>query len=171
MEDRVSILPNTNIEMPRELSRSLQDYSLVRNNEGNSQAVIFKCEKNNEIFYLKTEQSNTNLLKREYNILKWLSGRLPVPEVKYYGEHNGLSFILTTAIKGHKAKAGTANDEIRKPYENTVKLLADGLLMFQSIDISDCPFTHNFNVNFQNTVYNAETSSYYPDYIDRKSVV
>jgi len=156
------VLPNTNIEMPREFSQMLKNYSFVRNNEGYSQAVVFKCEKNNETFYLKAESSNS-LIKREYNILTWLNGKLPVPEIKYYDEYNGLSFILTTAIKGHKA--GTKNDEVRKPFEKTIELLADGLLMFQSIDIADCPFTNKFNVNFSNAVYSVETNDYYPDYI------
>ena len=158
----MSVLPNTNIEMPCELSQTLKDYSFVVNNEGYSQAMVFKCEKDKETFYLKAEQSNS-FIKREYSILKWLSGKLPVPEIKYYDEYNGLSFMLTTAIKGYKA--GTSNDEVRKPFENTIRLLADGLLMFQSIDISDCPFTNNFNVSFKNAAYNIETNSYYPDYI------
>ena len=159
----MALLPDINIEMPRELCHILKDYSFVKNNEGNSQAAVFKFVKNGEIFYLKAEQSNNSLLKRECSILKWLSGKLPVPEVKYYGEYNGLSFMLATAIKGHKA--GTSNDEIREPFENTIKLLADGLLMLQSVDISDCPFENNFKIDFNNTVYNAETNSYYPDYI------
>ena len=158
----MSVLPNTNIEMPHELSRNLKDYSFVRNNEGNSQALIFRCEKNKEIFYLKAEQQTNSLMKRECSILEWLNGKLPVPEVKYYDEYNELSFMLTTAVKGYKA--GTS-DEVCPPFENTIKLLADGLLMFQSVDISDCPFSNNFNVNFQNAFYNAETNSYYPDYI------
>ena len=156
------LLPNTNNEVPKEIYLMLKDYSCVQNNEGCSQAVVFQCKKGKDELYLKIEKSDS-LIKREYDILKWLSGKLPVPEIKYFDEYNGWSYMLTTAIKGYKA--GTSKDEVREPYENTIKLLADGLLMLQSIDISDCPFKHNFTVNFQNAVYNAETNDYYPDYI------
>jgi len=140
----------------------LKKYSFVRNNEGYSQAVVFKCEKDNETLYLKIESSNS-LIEREYNILTWLNGKLPVPKIKYYDKYNELSFMLTTAIKGYKA--GTTNDEVCKPFEKTIELLADGLLMFQSIDITDCPFTNKFNVTFNNAAYNVKTNDYYPDYI------
>lgn len=156
------LLPNTNNEIPKELFYMLKDYSCVQNKEGCSPAIVFQCKKNEEELYLKIQQSDS-LIKREHDIMKWLNGKLPVPEIKYFDEYNGWSYLLMTALNGHKV--GTSKDEVSAPYENTIKLLADGLLMFQSVDISDCPFTNNFNINFQNAVYNVETSSYYPDYI------
>lgn len=146
------LLPNTNNEIPRELFCMLKDYSCMQNHEGCSPAIVFQCKKDEEELYLKIEQS-TGDIKREYDIMKWLSGRLPVPEIKYFDECNGWSYLLMSAVKGYQA--GT-HDEVREPYENTIKLLADGLLMFQSVDITDCPFEINDNVKFQNALDNFE---------------
>ncbi|MCL1859609.1 MAG: phosphotransferase [Oscillospiraceae bacterium] len=149
------LLPDTTIEMPHELSRMLKGYSCVQNYEGCSQAVVFQCKKDEEEFYLKIEQSDSDI-NREYSVLKWLNGKLSVPEVKYFDEYNGLSFMLTTAMKGQKAGI---HDEVCEPYENTIKLLADGLLMVQRVDITDCPFVFNqedYDVKFQNVLDNIE---------------
>ena len=156
------VLPDTTIEMPLEISQILQNYSFTRNNEGNSPAVVFQCIKCCEELYLKAEQSDSDI-KREYSVLKWLKGRLPVPEIRHYDEYNGWSFMLTTAQKGYKA--GTPDDEIREPYENTLKLLADGLLMVQSVDISDCPFVIDDTAKFQSVVDNYETN-FHKQFID-----
>ena len=143
------VLPDTNIAMPSELEALLNGYSFVRNNEGYSQAVVFKCDE----LYLKAERSDSNIT-REYNVTKWLSGKLPVPEIKYYGELDGWCFLLTTALTGYKA--GTPHDEVHEPYESTIRLLADGLLMFQNVDIAGCPFVTDYEARFQNAVKNIE---------------
>jgi kanamycin kinase/aminoglycoside 3'-phosphotransferase-3 len=83
--------------------------------------------------------------------MKWLSGKLPVPEIKYFGEYDGQCYLLMTALKGYAA--GTY-DKVHEPHENTIKLLADGLKMIQSVDISDCPFAVSHDVKFKHAVHN-----------------
>jgi aminoglycoside phosphotransferase len=84
--------------------------------------------------------------------------KLPVPQIIYYDEFNDWSFMLTTAISG--TKTGTPNDEVRKPYEDTINLLADGLLMIQKVDVTDCPFIIDDTAKFQNIIDNVETNFY-----------
>lgn len=146
------ILPNTPNEVSNKLFDILKEYSCVQNYEGCSQAILFNCKKDDDELYLKIEQSESNI-KREYNILKWLNGKLPVPEIKYFEEYNGCCFMLTAALKDYIKSAG---DYMREPYENTIKLLADGLFMIQNIDISACPFAVNHDKMFQEAVKNIE---------------
>ena len=168
------ILPNTNHEVPNEIFQLLKNFSCVQNNEGYSQAIIFHCINDDEELYLKIEKSDSDI-KHEYEILKWLNGKLPVPVVKYFDEYNGYYFMLMTAIKSQRA--GTyPNDDVRQPYENIIKLLADGLILFQSVDIIGSPFpisnkteinhrkilhyiknnTRDLNINLQNAYYSNE---------------
>jgi len=150
----MSVLPNTTIEISHELFCMLKGYSCVQNNEGCSPAIIFHCKKEEEEFYLKAEQSDGEI-KREHDIIKWLNGRLPVPEIKYFDEYNGWSFLLMTAAKGYKTGI---SDSVCEPYEKTLKLVADGLLMVQNVDIADCPFIMNYDVKFQIALHNIETN-------------
>jgi len=139
--------------LPHELSILLEGYTMIRNNEGYSQAIVFQCEKDGEKLFLKVERSDSEI-KREYNVTKWLSSKLPVPEIKFFAERDGFCFMLTTAITGYKA--GTAHDEVSEPYETTIKLLADGLRMVQGVDITDCPFVTDYEARFQYAVKNIE---------------
>ena len=139
--------------LPCELDLLLEGYTLDRNTEGYSQAVVFQCEKDGEKLFLKIEKSDSDI-KREYSVTKWLGGKLPVPEIKFYAEQDGFCFLLTTAINGYKA--GTAHDEVQEPYETTIKLLADGLRMVQGVDIADCPFAMDYEARFQHAVKNIE---------------
>ena len=49
-------------------------------------------------------------------------------------------------------------DEVQKPIEQTVKLLADGLLMLQKIDISSCPYISNLDYKLKEALYNIENN-------------
>jgi len=43
-------------------------------------------------------------------------------------------------------------------YENTVRMLADGLLLLQAVDISNCPFDCMLETKFHGALYNIENS-------------
>ena len=48
------------------------------------------------------------------------------------------------------------DDILLEPFDVTVKLLADGLLMLQAVDITDCPFDNNLDRKLADALYNIE---------------
>lgn len=145
-------LPGTGIELPIELSRLLEGFSFERNFEGNSQASVYQCIKGSDELYIKAEETNRYIIN-EYRILKWLYGKLPVPEVKYFGVSDIYTFLLGTAVKGKKAGV---SDKVLEPREQTVRLLADGLKMIQSVDTEECPFKIGYEEKYQSLIENIE---------------
>lgn len=68
-------------------------------------------------------------------MLRWLQGRLPVPEIVHHEEYEGFSNLLMTRVKGRMSCDAHYLDRA----EETVSLLAEGLRMLWRVDITDCP--------------------------------
>jgi kanamycin kinase/aminoglycoside 3'-phosphotransferase-3 len=145
-----------NPKLPEELSEILTDYTFTKNNIGCSSAGVYHCQNSSGSLYLKIEKSN-NEFRREFEIMKWLDSKLPVPQIRYYGEHGEFSYLLMTEANGHMS-CECPEDELCKPYETTVRLLAEGLLMLQSIDIVECPFENSLDTKLKDALYNIENN-------------
>lgn len=68
-------------------------------------------------------------------VMRWLSGKLPAPQVLHHEVCEGKSILLMSRVPGQMACARywmERSDEM-------VTLLAEGLRMLWSVDISDCP--------------------------------
>ncbi|MBQ2667724.1 MAG: aminoglycoside 3'-phosphotransferase [Clostridia bacterium] len=68
-------------------------------------------------------------------MMHWLTGRLPIPQVIEYAVENGLSYLLMTRIPGEMCCS---------PYymahsDEMVGLMAEGLRMLWDIDTAGCP--------------------------------
>lgn len=142
--------------LPKDLTELLSEYTCTRNKIGCSSAGVYNYRKDGDSLYLKIEKINPEI-HREYEISKWLNGKLPVPIIKHYCEIDGFSYFLTEEVKGRMACDCPA-DELCKPYEKTVRLLAEGLLMLQSVDTSDCPFSNTLDIKLQNALFNIENN-------------
>jgi kanamycin kinase/aminoglycoside 3'-phosphotransferase-3 len=89
-------------------------------------------------------------------VLCWLAGKLPVPEVVAWHEDTENAYLLMTAANGHMSCENGDYDAISPPMETTVKLLADGLKLLQTVDISDCPFENRLTQKLEEALYNIE---------------
>ena len=83
--------------------------------------------------------------QRERIMMDWLRGRLPVPKLLAWAEEKGLQYLLMNRISGEMSCSPSA---LRSP-KKTVELLAQGLKMLWSVDISDCPVVNNLDVKLQ----------------------
>ena len=83
---------------------------------------------------LKVER-HSERCDRTVDMMRWLAGRLPVPEVLDYAVHNGFSCLLMSRIQGRM----TCDTECMERTEETVSLLAEGLKMLWRVEIGDCP--------------------------------
>ena len=68
-------------------------------------------------------------------MMRWLVGKLPVPEVIRYVALEGKSYLLMRRARGRMCCDAYHLDRA----EETAELLAQGLQMLWSVDVSDCP--------------------------------
>lgn len=143
---------------PAEITARLSGYTCTKDRIGCSSAGVFRYEHNGDVLYLKiTEVSDE--IRRERDLLDWLKGKVPVPDVAYYGEQDGYAFLLMTKADGFMAcdcprDAVGEQDKVHEPIEQTVKLLADALLMLQVVDIQGCPFVNTLDHKLKAALYN-----------------
>lgn len=142
--------------LPKNLSTILDGYSCTKNNIGCSASKVYNYKKGADSLYLKIDRSGGEL-RREYEILSWAKGNLPVPEIKYWAEQDDYCYMLMSEVEGYMACVCPA-DILYEPYENTIKLLAHGLLMLQSIDIDGCPFDNTLEKKLASALFNIENN-------------
>jgi len=140
-------------KLPNELNKFLNGYLCTKNLIGRSSASVYHYQDQANSYFLKIDRSRE--LIREHAIMVWLDGKLPVPKVKYFGVKDGLIYLLMNTIDGHMSCI-CPEDLICEPYENTVKLLAEGILMLQSVDITDCPFKNTLDIKLKDALFNIE---------------
>ncbi len=146
--------------LPAEIIARLSGYACTKDSVGCSSAGVFRYENNDDILYLKvTEVSNE--IRREKDLLIWLKDRVPVPDVVCYVEQNGNAFLLMTKADGFMAcdcprDITGEQDKVHEPIAQTVKLLADALLMLQTVDINICPFENTLDYKLKAALYNIE---------------
>ncbi len=124
----------TDLWLPPEIEKKTADLSYTENSIGMSGALVRIYED----MVLKV-QSSAPWTKREVTILKWLCGKIPVPEVIACGEQDGKTYLLMTRVKGKMAC-----DEffLQRPELLTARL-AEAMRMLWDVDISDCPISRD----------------------------
>lgn len=145
---------------PAEITARLSGYTCTKDRIGCSSAGVFRYEHNDDVLYLKITGVSDEI-RRERDLLVWLKGKVPVPDVVYYGEQDGYAFLLMTKADGFMAcdcprDAVGEQDKVHEPIERTVKLLADALLMLQVVDIQECPFENTLDHKLNAALYNIE---------------
>ena len=136
----------------------LSNYTFHKDTVGCSSSDVYRCEYNDKVKYLKISD-NPNQLSRERDLLLWMKGKLSVPEVLYYNEYEGHAYLLMTKMNGFMScdcKSDSQNklDRVHEPIEKMIELLANGLHMLQSVDISECPFENTLDYKLKEALYN-----------------
>jgi len=141
------------MELPKLLPGKLSDLIIGYRSQvitgGQSGAQVFRLTQDGfPTYYLKTANI-TQDVSAEAQVLKWLSDKLPVPEIILHLLDDETEYLLTTEIPGSDASQ-LCND---KPTEEIVAQLAEGLRMIHSIRIDDCPFNRCVDVTINNEAY------------------
>lgn len=98
---------------------------------GLSQAAVF-CGKK---MVLKIEKENSTA-DQEYHMLSWLQGKLPVPRLLAFERKDGRNYLLMERLSGEMACADSYMEDPARQAE----VLANGLRLLWSTDISGCPY-------------------------------
>lgn len=90
--------------------------------------------------------------KNEFLMMKWLKGKLLIPEVLVYEEEDAKSYLLMSKISGVMA---CDNYYMNVPQLLT-DLLAEAIHMLWEVDITDCPSIINLDKKLEMARYNVE---------------
>ena len=124
--------------MPRGIRRKVNGYTISKNTVGMSPAKVFQLTRGNDVLYLKAShkkyEGTTFDVKREKDVLVWLTDKISVPRVIQYEETDDHRFLLMDEVKGRMTSSVTIAPK------RVVEIYAESICRLQSIDISQCPF-------------------------------
>lgn len=126
--------------LPDEIGLLVRDLNWEKNEVGMSGDEVYRLTSGSRNFYLKVKKTGkeavTETLRRESEVLNWLKGRLPAPEVVGYHKDHSKEYLLITEVPGFMAME-TGWDK-----KKVVRGLADGLRRIHSLPIDSCPFVY-----------------------------
>ena len=122
--------------LPPELAQSLATHRWERIAVGQSKAAVYRLHspQGADLILKILKRDRFLSLQGEVERLKWLQGRLPVPEVVGFHPEAEHDFLLMRALPGDDAS------NKRLSSAAMVDLLTEALRFFHTVPISDCPF-------------------------------
>jgi aminoglycoside phosphotransferase len=126
--------------LPADLRAMVGATALEENRIGCSGVGVFHV---NGLGYLKIAAPPHDL-RPERDRLEWLAGRLPVPQVLYFGADRSRQFMLISEIAGLSAHDEHFGFRPRR----IVTLLAESLKLIHAVDITTCSFDQRIDVLF-----------------------
>lgn len=103
-----------------------------------NQVLIF------EDMVLKIEDSPTSM-QNQVQLMQWLEGKVPVPQVLVYEVENEKSYLLMSRVGG---KMSCDTYYLEHP-QMLLEALARGLQMLWDVDVRECPCIRNLDVVLQ----------------------
>ncbi len=131
-------------KIPGALQTLIGDAAIEQNQEGMSGAGVFHVERRGQPDqYLKiAERHSEQDLYPEVSRLIWLQGRLPVPEIIYWGEDDTRQYLLISALPG----LVLYDESLRDQLPALMRLYAEALLQIHSVPVAGCPFDMRLDV-------------------------
>lgn len=138
---------SSEVKIPKDLEKLLSGYDWQEVNIGWSSSKIYKLkrEKNSNLFLKINKCSGDLFFNHEYDLLKWLKGKISVPDVVYHSNNSEYEFLLLTEIPGKVSYEVFSKSDI----ENNLKVLAKGLQIFHALPIAGCPNEIDINKMIQ----------------------
>ncbi|MEW6178634.1 MAG: APH(3') family aminoglycoside O-phosphotransferase [Chloroflexota bacterium] len=144
----------SDLKLSKQLAQITRNYRYVRISKGMSPARVYKLVGRSENLYLKISdsryQGTTFDVEREKDIMVWLMGKLPVPEVLHFERYETTNFLLMSEIGG---EAGGDYLKRQRDPEKMIRIYSEGIKLFQSLSISDCPFLSDINFRLNEVEY------------------
>ncbi len=124
------------MNIPKSINEIIKNksYSIDTVGMSDSQVICF----DDMVLKVEKQQEESD---NEHMMMRWLSDKLPVPEVLCSEKENGMSYLLMSRIKGKMS----CSEELFENPKKLVKLLADGLRMLWDVDISECPYDNSLD--------------------------
>lgn len=120
--------------------------------ESGAYTYLLSDEKEKNRYLKIISHTLSKSMDREVQLLNWLEGKLPVPKVLLYIKDTEYEYLLMSEIKGICSFDTSLGSDI----PGVVRLLAKGLRMIHSVDISDCPVDQTLNIKIKEAEYRAK---------------
>jgi len=135
------------MNFPSKIEQLIKDkkYDLDTFGMSGSKIMIF----DDMVLKVQPESEET---ENEYRIMKWLRGKVPVPEVMHYEKEEGMAYLLMTRVQGKM----TCDDAYMQNPDMLLHVVTEGLKQLWSIDISDCPCDNSLDKKLTAARYNVE---------------
>ena len=121
-------------ELTEQIKEFIIEAKLKEIGIGCSDSQVVQINKENQVYYLK--MARKGLLTQEYNALKWLFGKFPVPEIVLFDDDSDNEFLITKAIAGEMV----CSDRYLNDPAKSLKIIKEAFDKIYSVDISSCPF-------------------------------
>lgn len=122
-------------ELPGELRDLMRGCDVRRHPHYEAGTEIYLLQRGDERLYLKVARGGG--LGREWLVLRWIGGRLPVPEPVWFGEEGRREFLVSGEVEGIPVYLVYEGDR-----SDAVIAMARALRMIHSLDPSGCPFSY-----------------------------
>ena len=122
-------------EPPSELVDLMRGCELRRLEYYESDAEVYVLEGEGGRRFLKVVEGGG--LMREWRVLNWIGGRLPVPEPVWFGAEAGRGFLVTGEVEGTPIYLIEGDER-----EEAVATAAGALRMIHSLSPGGCPFAY-----------------------------
>jgi aminoglycoside phosphotransferase len=156
---------NLKKDLPEELFNIVDNYSWEENTIGWSGTKVFQLTKGQDVLYLKINEAKSIFnLEKEKNILEWLTGLLPVPEVVFFKRVKEIEYLLLSGVKGKVSHISITEEEKRK----NITILADALKKIHSINPESCPINNNPDILLELARERLEKGKIDPDKFDKR---
>ena len=123
-----------------------QEYTIDSIGESGSEVRVYDQ-------YVLKIQPHSQETDNEAAVIRWLNGRLPLPDIPVYAVENETAFTLMSKIRG---KMLCDMDYLRQP-ELVIGLVAQGIKMMWQVDVSGCPcYTSRLSERLKAAEYNVK---------------
>lgn len=136
--------------IPDIMKEMIEGYSFEVESIGCSGAHIYIFEND---LVLKVEQKKSSS-DEEYQMLQWLQGKLPVPDIKYFHTGGTFNYLLMTRLHGRMA----CDPDIMSDLEHMARALAKGLKQLWQVDITGCPRIVNLDYQLSKALSRVENN-------------
>jgi aminoglycoside phosphotransferase len=116
---------------------------------GRSMAHVFHIE-DGYLKIMRQGQAQRSTLQAEKERLEWLEGRLPVPQVYYYGRNAFFEYLYLSEIQGIMA----CDQQFRDDIPRLIDMLAEALHMVHAVGEQSCPFTRPLKLRLEEMQHN-----------------
>lgn len=124
------------------LPQTFADYEARPITLGNSGAQVFQLvAAGKPALFLKTEAVYGDGLRGEAARLRWLAGKVPVPDIVHFCEDTTQTALVTVAVSG--SDLTHFNGESPAVKQRMAVALARALKRFHAVNTCGCPFDHS----------------------------
>lgn len=139
------------MEFPDNINKILLNKNYHENTVGKTDSKVFIYDD----FVLKV-QKTSNETKNEFEIMRKLNNKLPIPKIIEYVEQDGLSYTLMSRIKGEML----SEDKYTNDPDKLINLLCEAFKLLWSIDTKEFYIDNASNIHERLKVarYNVENN-------------